>query len=70
MISYSRSRGIFAGLELKGAVISADREANEAVYQLPVSARDIIIEGKVRTPEIISVFQRTLGRFSPRGMIN
>ncbi|MFZ4985184.1 MAG: lipid-binding SYLF domain-containing protein [Blastocatellia bacterium] len=70
VISYSRSRGIFAGLELKGAVISADREANEAVYQLPVSARDIIIEGKVRTPEIISVFQRTLGRFSPRGMIN
>ena len=69
VISYSRSRGIFAGLELKGAVLSADKEANEAIYQQPISARDIILEGKVRAPEIISIFQRTLGRFSPRGVI-
>jgi len=70
VISYSRSRGIFAGLELKGAVISADKDANEAIYQQPVSAKDIILEGKVRTPETIVVFQRTLARFSPRGTIN
>ncbi|NBO63303.1 MAG: hypothetical protein EBU88_00360 [Acidobacteria bacterium] len=70
VISYSRSRGIFAGLELKGAVMSADKEANEAVYQQPVSAKDIILEGKVRAPEIVSSFQRTLSRFSPRGLVN
>jgi SH3 domain-containing YSC84-like protein 1 len=65
VISYSRSRGLFAGLELKGAVLSPDNDANEATYQQPVTARDIILEGKVRAPESIVIFQRTLARYSP-----
>ncbi|MFM8393447.1 MAG: lipid-binding SYLF domain-containing protein [Acidobacteriota bacterium] len=67
VISYSRSRGLFAGLELKGAVLSSDKEANEAIYQQPVTARDIILEGKVRAPESIVIFQRTLARYSSPG---
>lgn len=67
VISYSRSRGLFAGLELKGAILAQDREANEAIYEQPLSARDIIVEGKVRTPEIIRVFQQTLVRYTSKG---
>jgi lipid-binding SYLF domain-containing protein len=67
VISYSRSRGLFAGLELKGAVLSPDNDANEAIYQQPLTARDIILEGKVRAPESIVIFQRTLARYSPKG---
>ncbi|MFZ4793193.1 MAG: lipid-binding SYLF domain-containing protein [Blastocatellia bacterium] len=69
IISYSRSRGLFAGLELKGAILSQDKDANEAVYDQPLSARDIIVEGKVRAPEIIRVFQQTLERYSPKGIV-
>lgn len=68
IISYSRSRGLFAGLELKGAILSQDKDANKAVYDQPLSARDIIVEGKVRAPEIVRVFQQTLERYSPKGI--
>ena len=69
VISYSRSRGLFAGLELKGAVISQDKDANEAIYDQPLSAKDIIVEGKVRTPATVRVFPQTLQRYSPKGAV-
>ncbi len=69
VISYSRSRGLFAGLELKGAVISPDRDANLAVYEQELSARDIIVEGKVRTPASIVAFPQAIGRYSPKGAV-
>ena len=40
ILSYSRSKGLFAGLSLTGAVISADNDANQAVYSL--DARDLL----------------------------
>jgi len=64
IISYSRSRGLFAGLELKGAVINQDEEANNAIYGRELSARDIIVDGKARTPSDIRVFPQTLRKFS------
>jgi len=64
IISYSRSRGLFAGLELKGAVINQDQEANNAMYGRELSARDIVIDGKARTPSEIRIFPQTLRKFS------
>ena len=64
IISYSRSRGLFAGLELKGAVITQDEAANNAIYGREISARDIVIHGKARTPSEIRVFPQTLRKFS------
>ena len=40
ILSYSRSKGLFAGLSLTGAVISADNDANQAVYSL--DAKDLL----------------------------
>lgn len=68
VLSYSRSRGLFAGLELKGAVIREDKGANKDVYMKELSAREIMLEGKARTPASISVFTKTLTRYSPRRM--
>jgi lipid-binding SYLF domain-containing protein len=68
IVSYSRSRGLFAGLELKGAVITQDKDANKDIYGQEVSAREIIVDGKVRTPAIIRVFPAALRKFSPRGI--
>src|SRR5262249_12127703 len=68
VVSYSRSRGLFAGLELKGAVIMQDKAANKDVYGQEYSAKEIIVDGKVRTPSTIKVFTQALIKFSPRGI--
>ncbi|MBM4326336.1 MAG: lipid-binding SYLF domain-containing protein [Deltaproteobacteria bacterium] len=44
IFSYSRTRGLFAGLSLKGAVLEPDREANEAYHGKGVTVQDIFYE--------------------------
>ena len=57
-------------MELKGAVITQDREANKDIYAQEFSAREILIDGKARTPPTIRVFPQSLRKFSPRGLTN
>ena len=67
ILSYSRSKGVFVGAALKGAVISPDNDLNEAVYRL--KAKDILT-GKPMTlaqmPSSVRIFPRTLIRYSIR----
>jgi SH3 domain-containing YSC84-like protein 1 len=67
MLSYSRSRGLFAGLELKGAIITPDNDANKDVYGAKLGSRDILLEGKARTPKNVQIFPQTLQKFSTNG---
>jgi lipid-binding SYLF domain-containing protein len=66
ILSYSRSKGLFVGLELKGAVINPDNNLNEAVYG--IKARDILTGSqKINLAEVLSgiiVFPNTLARYS------
>ena len=68
ILSYSRSKGLFAGLELKGGVINPDNNLNEALYGL--KAKDILTgANKVKMSDIptgIIVFPNTLGRYSKK----
>jgi SH3 domain-containing YSC84-like protein 1 len=68
ILSYSRSKGLFAGLELKGVVINPDNNDNEAVYNL--KAQDILTGSKKislnRMPAGVRIFPRTLARYSTR----
>src|SRR5437870_10291137 len=68
ILSYSRSRGAFAGLELKGVVIKPDKEDNSQVYGM--TARDILTgANKIpmeKMPEGVRVFPQTLARYSTR----
>ncbi len=68
ILSYSRSKGAFAGLELKGVVIKPDNEDNSQVYGM--TARDILTgANKIsmdRMPEGVRVFPQTLARYSTR----
>jgi lipid-binding SYLF domain-containing protein len=68
ILSYSRSKGLFAGLELKGVVINPDNDDNVAIYKM--KARDILT-GKQRMtinqmPAGVRIFPRTLARYSVR----
>ena len=47
ILSYSRSRGLFAGVSLTGSTIRADRNANERIYGVGYSTRNIVVERKV-----------------------
>jgi SH3 domain-containing YSC84-like protein 1 len=68
ILSYSRSKGAFAGLELKGVVIKPDNEDNSHVYSM--TARDILTgANKIeldKMPEGVRVFPQTLSRYSSR----
>jgi SH3 domain-containing YSC84-like protein 1 len=68
ILSYSRSKGLFAGLELKGVVINPDNDDNEAVYGM--KARDILTGSEKMTmkqmPAGVRIFPRTLARYSVR----
>jgi len=51
ILSYSRTRGLFAGITLKGSTITADRDANERFYGYPYGSRQLVIEEEPATPE-------------------
>ena len=68
ILSYSRSKGLFAGLEIKGSVISPDNDDNQAVYGK--KAQEILAPTQSWTmnqiPAGVRIFPRTLARYSTR----
>lgn len=67
ILSYSRSRGLFGGGALNGAVLKQDNGANEKLYGRKVSAADILIRGEVSVPPEGRRLDRTLTKYSPHG---
>ena len=68
ILSYSRSKGLFAGLEIKGVVISPDNNDNEPVYGMKADGvlsptRQWTLTGM---PASVRIFPRTLARYSVR----
>ena len=51
ILSYSRSRGLFAGIKLEGDVITEHWEGNEELYGKKLSAEEILVDGKAKMPE-------------------
>lgn len=66
ILSYSRSKGLFAGLELKGVVIKPDKDDMRDVYGEGVTAKEVLKENKVTAPVSVRAFPNTLGRYSSR----
>jgi lipid-binding SYLF domain-containing protein len=66
ILSYSRSRGLFAGLELKGVVIKPDKDDMRDVYGEGVTAKEVLKENKVTAPVAARAFPNALGRYSSR----
>src|SRR5690348_5671278 len=50
ILSYSRSRGLFAGISLEGSTLRPDGDGNGRLYGQGVSAKDIVINSKVHAP--------------------
>lgn len=67
ILSYSRSKGVFIGAALKGAVISPDNDLNEAIYG--IKAEEVLKAQATpigRMPASVRIFPRTLVRYSIR----
>jgi len=65
VFAYSRSKGLFAGVALNGAVVTTDDSANELVYGKPLSGREILTEGKAPMNDTVMPFVRALDQYSP-----
>ncbi len=66
ILTYSRARGLFAGLSLEGSTLRPDRDANRRVYGRDVSARDIVRHGKVAVPPSANQLVSLLNQKSPK----
>src|SRR5262245_13027257 len=65
ILSYSRSRGVFAGLELKGAVLQQDRDGNQNLYGKPVGAKDLLMSAQEPIPNDAKALIAALTKYSP-----
>ena len=68
VLSYSRARGLFAGVSLAGSTLRPDNSANEKLYGKQVNAKDIVFKGAVQPPASAKLLLETLDKKSPKNM--
>ena len=64
ILSYSRARGLFAGVTINGSTVRNDRDANERFYGRRLEAKDILFAGPASSPEPVGAWLEVLGRFA------
>jgi lipid-binding SYLF domain-containing protein len=67
MLSYSRARGLFAGVSLEGSTLRPDNEGNTLVYGSPMPARDLV-KGGVAVPSAAKPMVDLLNKRSPKNL--
>jgi len=65
ILSYSRNKGLFAGISLEGSTLRSDGSANEKLYGRKLSAEDIIRKGRVGVPACAQQLVGLLDKKSP-----
>jgi SH3 domain-containing YSC84-like protein 1 len=68
ILSYSRARGLFAGVSLAGSTLRPDNDANKALYGKDVTAAQIVFDKAVPPPPSASLLLKTLTRKSPKNL--
>ena len=68
ILTYSRSRGLFAGISLEGSTLRSDNGANEKLYGRKVSAREIVRSGAGGVPASSHALVGLLNRATPRNL--
>jgi lipid-binding SYLF domain-containing protein len=66
ILSYSRSRGLFAGISLEGSTLRADNDGNERLYGKGTTAKAIVINSAIRPPASAKLLLGTLNKKSPK----
>jgi lipid-binding SYLF domain-containing protein len=68
ILSYSRTKGLFAGISLEGSTLRSDGSANEKLYGRKLSAKEIIRGGKVGIPSSAQELVALLNKKSPKNL--
>src|SRR5271170_892997 len=68
MLTYSRARGLFAGISLAGSTLRPDNDANERIYGKKVSAREIVLHNAVRPTPDAKLMLDVLRAHSPKNL--
>jgi SH3 domain-containing YSC84-like protein 1 len=66
ILSYSRSRGLFAGISLEGSTLRSDGSANRKLYGGSLTAKEIVREGKAGVPACGRELVSLLNKQSPK----
>lgn len=64
ILSYSRARGVFAGVSINGSTIRQDRDAHERFYGKRLESRQILFDGQGGSPEPVSAWRAALQKFA------
>jgi SH3 domain-containing YSC84-like protein 1 len=65
ILTYSRARGLFAGLSIEGSTLRPDDDANEALYDRKIAASDIVMGPEPETPASARTLVALLDKASP-----
>lgn len=68
VLTYSRSRGLFAGVSLEGSTLRPDNDANERIYGKKLEAKDIVLHNAVPVPPSAKLLIDTLTQHSPKNL--
>ena len=66
ILSWSRNRGVFAGISLAGSTLRSDNDANKNLYGKDLNAKQIILQGEARTPPAGRPLISLLDKASPK----
>ncbi len=66
ILTYSRARGLFAGISLAGSTLRPDNGGNQALYGRKISSKDIVLKGAVPPPSSAQLLLQTLNAHSPK----
>ncbi len=68
VLSYSRAKGLFAGVSLEGSTLRPDDEVNQKLYGKEVTATEIVREGKVPAPAVAHSMIELLNQKTPKNL--
>ena len=70
ILSYSRARGLFAGISLSGSTLRPDNAANKKLYGKNINARDVVLNNEVAAPAAAKLLLDELNKKSPTNKSN
>ncbi|MBN2243237.1 MAG: lipid-binding SYLF domain-containing protein [Acidobacteria bacterium] len=69
ILTYSRARGIFGGLVVKGGTVRPDKDANFVLYGRHIEPRQVLFRPPESVPDDAQIFLKELNRISPKRII-
>jgi lipid-binding SYLF domain-containing protein len=68
LLTYSRARGLFAGISLAGSTLRPDNDANQRIYGKKIDAKEVALHGAVPIPASAQLMIETLNQHSPKNL--